>query len=283
MSLSLDESIARARATLTTRGVPRPDALFLLGTGAGSLAGRLERAGRLPLGKLDGVPPIWNEVLLHWGELQGLSVWLIDDAADELEAGDAAWLAAFPVWLAAGAGASSLVITCAGAALDGPQAVPLGAIGLVRDHLNLSGSTPLAGLRESRLGPLFPDQTTLHDEGARRAALQRCRSLGLVAREVVAACTVGPALETPAERAFFARAGAEVSAQRLATPLIAAAHAGLGVVALVAIVHSGAGAIDVGQVAAASRAFAPALDDLLHELAGDVQRAARASLDPDAP
>jgi purine-nucleoside phosphorylase len=279
MSETLDECVERARASLAQRGAARPSALFLLGTGAGALPGRLARAGRVPLSKLDGAPRVWGDVLVHWGELDGLGVWLLEDAALEPESAEPAWTAAFPVWLAAAAGASTLVLTSAGAALDGDEAPPLGALALVRDHLNLSGGSPLAGLRESRLGPLFPDQTQLHDAALRRAALARCKSLGLEAREVVAACTLGPSLETPAERAFFARAGAQVSAQRLATPLIAAAHAGLGALAIVVVTHAGAGAVDVGRIAAASRALAPALDDLLAALAADVQRAARAALE----
>jgi purine-nucleoside phosphorylase len=279
MDESLDQAIERARGSLSARGVSRPAALFLLGTGAGTLPGRLARGGRVPLSKIDGAPAIWGEVLLHWGELHGLGVWIVEDAAEAAREGDPAWASAFVVWLAAAAGASTLVHTSAGSGLDAEGAPSLGAIALVSDHLNLSGSTPLAGLRESRLGPLFPDQTTLHDAVLRRAALARCRALGLAASEAIAACSLGPSIETPAERRFFARAGAQVSAQRLATPLIAAAHAGLGALALVVVTHVGDGALDVGQIAAASRSLAPALDDLLFELADDVQRAARAALE----
>ena len=65
----------------------------------------------------------------------------------------------------------------------------------------------------------------------------------------------------------------------IAAPLLAAAHAGLGGLCMLVVVHSGDGAIDIAQVAARAEAIAPALDDLLAKLAVAVQREARARLE----
>jgi len=115
----------------------------------------------------------------------------------------------------------------------------------------------------------------------RRMAQTMCARLGLSAREAVAACTLGPALDTPAERRWFSSAGADVAVQRLAAPLIAAAHAGLGVLGLVAVTNAGDGPVDIGRIAATSSAVAPALDDLLWSLAEEVQRSAPSELERD--
>ena len=277
---SFDDRVFEACAALTERGALAPHALFFLGTGAGVLPGRLEAAGRLPLAVADSTPAAWRETLLHFGHLGGLPVWLIEDAPLDTDGTEPAWERAFPVWLAAAAGAVTLVHTSAGSALDtGAASLPVGTLALVSDHLNLSGSTPLVGLGNSRLGPMFPDQTLLHDRALRTSARGVCERLGLSAREVVAAGTVGPSLETPAERRWFTRAGAEVSVQRLATTLIAAAHAGLGTLAVVLVTHSGDGPIDIARVAATSTELAPALDDLLWELARSVEAEATAELE----
>jgi purine-nucleoside phosphorylase len=265
---SFDERVFAAAAALAERGVSAPHALFFLGTGAGVLPGRLEEARRLPLSLAPGVPAAWGEALLHYGELNSLPVWVIEDAPADADDGEPAWAAAFPVWLAAAAGAVSLIHTAAGSALDlGADSLALGTLALVSDHLNLSGATPLIGLGKTRLGPMFPDQTMLHDQRLRAQALALCRRLGLAAREVVAVGTLGPAIETPAERRWFARAGGAVSVQRLATTLLAAAHAGLGALCVVAVTHAGDGPVDIGQAASISAELAPALDDLLVELA----------------
>lgn len=273
----LDESVASALAGLERRSILRPAALYLLSTGVSVLSGRLQRAGRLPLGKLDGAPRAWADTLLHWGLLEGLPIWLVENSPLDREPGEPGWQRAWPLWLAASAGASTFVHTSAASALV-PEVAP-GTIGMVRDHVNLSGTTPLAALGASRLGSQFPDVSRVHDRVLRASAVELAQSLGLAAREVVAACAVGPSLETPAERGWMARSGAEVSAQELAAPLLAAAHAGLGGLCMLVVVHSGDGPIDIAQVAARAEAIAPALDDLLAKLAVAVQREARDRLE----
>jgi len=284
---SLDVAVFAAQADLTGRGVLQPTALLLTGTGLGILPTRLPDGMRLPLGKLEGVPHCWREQVLHYGHFNGLPVWMIEDAPGEAREGDWAWFEAYPVWLAAAAGASTLVHTCAGYGLPGDPAAGggdaprLGDLVLASDHLNLSGATPLAGLAESRLGPMFPDQSLLHDGPLRETALELCERIGLSARAGVVACTVGPTIDTPAERRWFARAGAVVSVQRLGAPLIAAAHAGLGVLSICVVTAEGDKPVDIGRIAATSNAIAPAIDDLLWQLAAAVQKTQPGELERD--
>lgn len=274
----LDSGVAQALGALEARKLTRPAALYLLSTGVGVLAGRLESAGRLPFSKLDGTPRAWSDTLLHHGLLHGLPVWLVENSPLDRECGEDEWQRAFPLWLAAAAGASTFVHTSSGSSLD-ELAAPPGTLALLSDHVNLSGTTPLLGLGGSRLGAQFPDLSRVHDGELRAAALGLAKQLGLAAAEFVGACSAGPTLETPAERRWMARCGAQVAAQDLAAPLIAAAHAGLGGLSIVVVVHSGDGAIDIAKVAARAEALAPGLDDLLARLAQDVQRRARARLE----
>lgn len=274
---ALDASVASALCTLERRSILRPSALYLLSTGVSVLAGRLQRTGRLPLGKLDGAPRAWSDSLLHFGLLEGLPVWLLENSPLDREPQEPEWQRAWPLWLAASAGASTFVHTTAGSALV-PELAP-GTIAMLKDHVNLSGGTPLEALGASRLGAQFPDVSRVHDKALRRSALELARSLGLAARETVAACAVGPALETPAERGWMARCGVEASAQDLAPTLLAAAHAGLGGLCMLVVVHSGDADLDIAQVAARAEAIAPALDDLLAKLAVAVQREARDRLE----
>lgn len=267
----------RAALRSAARQLDAPRTLFLLGTGEGLLADRLVRPRGARFGELDGAPAGWRAARLSSGELAGHPVWLCEDRLGEPS--DAArpappWQRAFPVWLAAAAGAVLLVHTSAGAALSEDGPLDVGAIAVLSDHLNLSGSTPLAGLGESTLGPLFPDLSRLHHAGLRRAALRRARALGLKAAEAVAACTAGPSTETPAERRFLARTGAGVSVQGLAAPLLAAAHAGLSVLALVVVAERGPGPARLREIVAAAGAAEAALEDLCAALAPDLAAAA---------
>jgi purine-nucleoside phosphorylase len=287
---ALDDAVAAACAELDAAGVPKPQAIFLMAAGAGLLAERLQDPGAFPLGRLPDVPEPWRERTLFHGRLVGergeLAAWVLEDVAGEpggwtLEPG---WAAGYPCWLAAEGGARLCVHTAAGAALpsldpgtglgDAGQGPAVGSLALVSDHINLSGDSPLVAIGESRLGPLFPDLTRLHHRALRHAALRRAERLGIAACEVVAACTQGPSLETPAEARWLAHAGAQVALQGVAAPYLAAAHAGLALLGVCAVTSAG-GPIDVAQLVAQSQAAAPALEDLLVALADEISAAAR--------
>jgi purine-nucleoside phosphorylase len=273
---ALDEAVFPAAAALEERHVPAPSALLCSTPGLGLLTGRLDDPGRLPLERLPHVPPAWREALLHWGRLQGLDVWMLEAPIAPADRIEAPWEAAWPVWLAAAAGASTLLHVSVCASLDAAQP---GTVALARDHVNLSGSTPLLGLGASRLGPMFPDQSQLHDSALRATALSACERLGLVGFEAVFACVGGPALETPAEQRWHRTAGAEVSVQGLAAPLLAAAHAGLGVLAISPVLVRAGERADIARLAAAAQKVAPALEDLLLEVAAGAAERARLALD----
>lgn len=279
-SLGLDETVFPLRDRLRAAGVPDPRVLFLMGTGVGFLPGRLAGALEVELGELCGACPPWDAQVLHAGLLGTLPVWLLADVSDEPLADEPAspWMRAMPVWLAAAAGAVACVHTSAGSALpagtNGAPRVP--GLAVLGDHLNFSGTTPLLGLGESRLGPLFPDLTHLYHAGLRAAALERAEALGIPSGEAIAACTLGPALETPAERAMLARLGASVAVPNLAMPLLAAGHAGLALLALVAVTDARAGAADVKSVVAAASVLQPALEDLLLALVPALEETAAA-------
>ena len=278
---ALDTAVFQAHAALEAKGVGSPAALFFSATGLGLLPARLEGGRRIPLANVPGVPACWQDAILHWGNFNGLAAWMIPDEPADLEPGAPAWAEAFPVWLAAAAGASALVHTSAGHGLNGERGAKLGTLALLSDHVNLSGASVLVALGESRLGPIFPDQTQVHDAHLRRSAKSVAARLGLVAEECVAACTLGPSIDTPAERRWFSACGAGVAVQRLAAPILAAAHAGLGSLCVVVVTDEGDGPLDIARVAATSGRMAPALDDFLWKLAADVQREAHARLEQD--
>lgn len=278
----LDSAVMQAVSDLESRAFPKPEVLLFLGTGVGMMPAHLRAGARLPIGRITGAPPAWSQVLLYSGLLGETAVWLLEDAPGAPEEGthqpldEPPWVRGYPCWLAAAAGASVCVHTSAGHALADANGrlIRPGSLAMLRDHINFSGRTPLVGLGASKLGPLFPDASRLHHADLRRAALRHGASLGVPVGEAVAACTPGPALETAAERVWWARAGADVAVQNLATPLLSCAHAGLSVLALVAVTDAGDGLQDMGGLVAQAEKLAPAIEDLLVDLAADLARTA---------
>ena len=271
-STRLDDAVLDTARSIAEAGLTSPQVLFLLGTGLGTLPSTLGGGVRVPLGATKAVPTAWRDVVVHAGRLGALDAWLVEDSPGELEFGEGAgpsspaWERSFPCWLGAACGARVCVHTSAGLVLDREHGPPVGTLAVVSDHINVSGRTPLLGLGETRFGPLFPDQSRLHHEGLRRLAIEHARARGIPMREAVAACTLGPALTTPAECAWLASTGAQVAVQGLAEPLIACAHAGLAVLALVAITDTGVERLSMAEIIERSENCAPALEDLITAL-----------------
>jgi purine-nucleoside phosphorylase len=80
-----------------------------------------------------------------------------------------------------------------------------GDLMVIRDHLNLTGCSPLAGPHDPVLGPRFPDQTRVWSP--RLSAL--LTSEGARLRGGVYAGMLGPSYETPAEVRMLQRLGAD--------------------------------------------------------------------------
>lgn len=281
MCPQLDDAVYAASKELRGRGAPDPDVLFLLATGGRVPPGAGEIAWHLPLDSVAGVPAVWRDKELYASEAADAVFWTIVDAPGEEETGNAidpnapAWTPGFPVWLAACSGASLAVHAGAGFSLDEEGDARVGTLSLTTDHINLSGRTPLLGLGHSRLGSIFPDQTNLHHEGLRRRAQELADERGIPTSEAVVGCALAPSQLTPAERRWFARAGAQLGAFGLADPLIAMAHAGLSCLSIVAVLE-GAKRMDLKTQIREAERLAPALDDLLGALAPDLARTAYA-------
>jgi purine-nucleoside phosphorylase len=274
----LDSAIRRARASALARLEP-PDALILAATGVGMLPERLTDAAVLDARELDGAPEAWAGSRIVGGRLGELSVWMLDDENPGLSGGPA-WAGGFPVWLAASAGARVCVHTSAGRALAGPRAAGLA---VASDHLRFGDANPLRGLGTNDLGPMFPDLSLLHDRELRGAATKRASALGLDLPAVVAACTPGPSLLTPAEADMLAALGAGVSVQSLSAPLLAAGHAGVRVLALIAVTDPGERPIDLRVLLERAEALAPSLEDLVTALVPDLARRVAALRTEEAP
>ena len=247
--------------------------LLLAGTGVGSLPERLAynhgEVGSLDLAGTPELPEIWSRGMLFFGSLetdQGpATFWLLDDESLDapMQPGEEPWERGFACWLAAHLGATVVLHTAAGATLGGE--LEPGDLALVTDHLNLSGSSPLLGLGGSKLGPLFPDVSRLLLECLRDELRDLARGRGIEARSAVVAATSPASLPPPAEREWFLRAGADLWAAGLASPYLAAAHAGIGMASIVAVTGSEAPSAEVPEILAATGKAAPALEELMLE------------------
>ena len=216
------ETIAAATAAVAARlGDRRPEIAIVLGSGLGAVADHVTDAVRISYADVPGffAPTVEG----HRGELVagtfgGRQV-IVQSGRFHMYEGHTADEAALPVRVFGALGARYLMVTNAAGGIR-PAFAP-GTVMLIRDHLNLTGRTPLEGPvlpGEQR----FPDMSVAYDAKLRRLAQEAAARDGMPLEEGVYAGLLGPSYETPAEILWLERAGADAVGMSTVIEVIAA-------------------------------------------------------------
>ncbi|AVZ41059.1 MULTISPECIES: purine-nucleoside phosphorylase [unclassified Dietzia] len=174
-----------------------------------------------------------------------------------------------PAHLAAAVGSDALVLTNAAGGVREDLAV--GELVLIRDHLNLTGRSPLTG-------PAFVDLVDAYSPRLRRVAAEALRAAtGTRPAEGVYAAMPGPQYETPAEIRMLRTLGADLVGMSTVPETVAARGLGLRVVGVSLVTNLAAGVtgqpLDHAEVLAAGTAGSERLSRALRALVPAVARA----------
>jgi purine-nucleoside phosphorylase len=235
-----DRVVALADA-VRARAAEPPRGAIVLGSGLGDVADDLENATSIPYAELPGFPRstvAGHEGRLVLGRLASVPVAVLQGRAHAYE-GVPAWQVALPVRVLAHLGARFAVLTNAAGAVRAD--LEPGQLLCIRDHLNLSGQSPLTGPDDERLGPRFPDLSRAWDPALREAALAAAAEVGVSLATGVYAGVAGPAYETPAEIAMLRTLGADAVGMSTVPEAIALAHMGVRTAGLSCITNRAAG------------------------------------------
>ncbi len=209
----------------------------VLGSGLGAFAACLEGASRAPYAELglpgSGVEGHAGELVV--GQFAGRKVACFSGRLHLYEGHDAA-TAALGVRALARWGARGVALSSAVGGVD--PSLATGQLLLVSDHINFLGANPLRGPNIDALGVRFPDLSQVYTPRLR--ALAQSVSVRPL-REGVYAAMPGPSYETPAEVRMLRLLGADVVGMSLVPESIAAAHAGLEVLAVSVVANPAAG------------------------------------------
>ena len=253
-----------ARLAELTR-VPRHDVAVVLGSGWAPAADALGFAdAEVPLSDLGGFPP--PTVGGHSPVVRSLRAGdvrvLVFLGRVHLYEGHDPATVVHGVRTAVAAGCQVVVLTnAAGGIREGYQ---VGQPVLIRDHLNLTGRSPLGGPPPPDGYPSrFTDLTDLYS--ARLRALAARADEGLA--EGVYAALPGPHYETPAEIRALGTLGADLVGMSTVLEAIAARHLGAEVLAISLVSNLAAGlaphGLDHLEVVAAGKAAAGRMGSLL--------------------
>ncbi len=255
-----------AAAIAEVTGVARHDVAVVLGSGWQDAAEGLgEARAVVAAGSLPGFPA--PSVPGHRGEVRSVRVAghdvLVLLGRVHLYEGRSPAEVVHAVRAAVLAGAGTVVLTNAAGGIH--PSMRAGQAVLVRDHLNLTGVSPLTGAPPpAGYGSRFVDLTDCYSPDLR--SLAKGVDPGLA--EGVYAGLAGPQYETPAEVEMLRRLGADLVGMSTVLEAIAARHLGASVLGISLVTNVAAGVapgpIDHAEVLAAGRQAAGGLAALVH-------------------
>lgn len=231
--------LAQEAAQVLTARLGEAKVAVVLGSGwAAAAEGLGTITEELPLGSLPGAAP--PAVEGHSGLIRAVTVgvtsaWLFGGRTHLYE-GHGPHDVVLAVRAAILAGCDTVILTNAAGSLD-PNLGP-GTPVLLRDQLNLTGTTPMVGAHPPEGFPgRFCDLTEIYSQRLRTAALAHDSTLS----EGVYAGLLGGAYETPAEIGMLAGFGATLVGMSTVLESIAARHLGAEVAGISLVTNLAAG------------------------------------------
>ena len=150
-----------------------------------------------------------------------------------------------------------------------------GTLMVIRDHLNLTGRTPLLGPNADAIGPRFQDLTAAWDPELREGLLAAGRAEGVELVEGVYAGLLGPQYETPSEVRMLRTLGADAVGMSTVLECIAARWSGLRVCGVSLVTNAGAGysgePLSHEEVLAAGAEAGPRLAKVIRRFVADLE------------
>lgn len=209
-----------------------PSVGIILGTGLGGVAEAMEVQVAVPYHRIPHFPLATvgsHEGQLLFGSLAGTPVVAMQGRAHRYE-GYTLQEIAFPIRVLSLLGVETLITSGAGGGMH--PLMELGDLVLLDDHINLLGDSPLVGPNLDGLGPRFPDMSEPYDRKLQELAMERALARGIPLRRGVYVAVTGPNLETRAEYRMLRTLGADVVGMSTVPEVIAAKHAGMGVLGI---------------------------------------------------
>ncbi len=252
----------------------------VLGSGLSAFAERLAAAVSIPCREIPGFPVPAVEghpgsvavgelpapggavpAAVIQGRVHGYEGWTAEEVA-------------FGARLLCRLGVRALVLTNASGAVN-PELAP-GDLVRITDHLNLSGSNPLTGPNDPRLGTRFPDMRDAYHPGLGALLEAAAQRTGVTLKRGVYACLAGPSYETPAEIRMLRTLGADLVGMSTVPEVIAARHMGVPVCAVAMVSNMAAGLgeapLSHAEVTAAGERVRETLGRLLSAAIPDLAR-----------
>lgn len=239
---------------------------LILGSGLGELAELVEDAKAFHFSEIPNFPQSTvsgHKGRLVIGTLRGKSVAVMQGRVHIYE-GHPLSRITLPVRVMKALGAHSLIVTNSAGGIH-PRFNP-GDLMLINDHINMTGSSPLIGENDERLGVRFPPMAGAYNHSYRQLAHSVAREQGVTLKEGIYCALTGPAYETPAEIRFIERAGADAVGMSTVPEVLVARHSEmevLGISCITNVLHQGPSKDTHHEVLEAANAAGPCMQKVI--------------------
>jgi purine-nucleoside phosphorylase len=237
------EEVQAAADTVRTRIGEVPRIAVVLGSGLGDFASQLEGAVSMPYDTLPHWPlsrVVGHEGRLVVGRVHGKTIAALAGRCHLYE-GHSAQTVTFAVRALGRLGIERLILTNAAGGVN--TSFSQGALMVIDDHINLTGTNPLVGANDERFGARFPDMTEVYSRSLRSTADRAGARLGVKLPHGVYVALLGPSYETPAEIRYLRTIGADAVGMSTVPEAIAARHMGVDVLGISCITNMAAGVL----------------------------------------
>lgn len=220
------EKINETTAFLRSEGFIDPDVGIILGTGLGNLTENMKNTKEIdykdipyfPISTVEG-----HAGKLIYGDFGGKKIVAMKGRFHYYE-GYGHEHVALPVRVLKYLGIKHLFLSNAAGGMN-PD-FRIGDIMIINDHINLLPN-PLIGQNDERIGPRFPDMSSVYDKKLIEKAEAIAKKNGLRITKGVYLATTGPTFETPAEYRYFRIIGADAVGMSTVPEVIIAHHMSL--------------------------------------------------------
>lgn len=221
-----------------------PEIGLILGSGLGMLAEEISDGVAIPYGEIPHFPI--STVEGHAGRfaigyLNGVPVCAMQGRFHHYE-GYSFEEVTFPVRVMKELGVKTLIVTNAAGGIN--ETFSPGDLMLITDHINNTGSNPLIGKNDERVGPRFPDMSEAYSKKLIAKAREIGEKLQIKLQEGVYVGNTGPSYETPAEIRMLRIVGGDAVGMSTVPEVIVARHCGLEVLGISCISNMAAGILD---------------------------------------
>jgi purine-nucleoside phosphorylase len=216
----------------------KPETAIFLGSGLDSLVNHIQQPVIIPYNNIPNfmaTTATGHRGSLIFGKLGGKPILAMQGRFHYYE-GYTMQQITFPVRVMKLLGVRNLLVSNAAGGIN--YTLKVGDLMIITDHINMMPN-PLIGNNNDSFGIRFPDMTRAYDREFIKIVELMAELHNIEIKKGVYVGLTGPSFETPAEYAFYGKAGGDAIGMSTVPEVIVARHAGLRVFGMSVITNEG--------------------------------------------